>query len=117
MRPSRLSLSNQPFDEVLLTLAGRVPAAEQITWAPLQRRGPGAVFVPHYALSGGALMALIVDWILANPTLVLETTDHQLGGMPQAFISKAVATISVEIPQRGRAPSPKCPGYRVSAAG
>jgi len=49
------------------------------------------VFVPHYAMSGGTLIALAADKIVMDPNAVLGPVDPQVGGMPAASILKAVA--------------------------
>lgn len=91
LRAIRLTPSDQPIDLVLHTPGGMVLAAEQIARALLQRRGPVTVFVPHYAMSGGTLIALVADKIVMDPNAVLGPVDPQVGGMPAASILKAVA--------------------------
>src|ERR1700704_1704056 len=84
-----------PIDLVLHTPGGLVLAAEQI--ASALRRHPGAVnvFVPHYAMSGGALIALAADEIVMDPNAVLGPVDPQLGmgqgSVPAASILAALA--------------------------
>jgi ClpP class serine protease len=47
--------------------------------------------VPHYALSGGTLIALAADEIVMREYAVLGPVDPQLGQCPAASILKAVA--------------------------
>jgi ClpP class serine protease len=48
------------------------------------------VFVPHYAMSGGTLIALAADEVVMDPNAVLGPVDPQIGDMPAASIIKAV---------------------------
>jgi ClpP class serine protease len=48
------------------------------------------VFVPHYAMSGGTLIALAADEIVMDPNAVLGPVDPQIGDLPAASIVKAV---------------------------
>jgi ClpP class serine protease len=48
------------------------------------------VFVPHYAMSGGTLIALAADEIVMDANAVLGPVDPQLGDMPAASIVKVV---------------------------
>jgi ClpP class serine protease len=48
------------------------------------------VFVPHYAMSGGTLIALAADEIVMDPHAVLGPVDPQLGDYPAASILRAV---------------------------
>jgi ClpP class serine protease len=48
------------------------------------------VFVPHYAMSGGTLIALAADEIVMDANAVLGPVDPQIGDMPAASIVKAV---------------------------
>jgi ClpP class serine protease len=67
-----------------------VLAAEQIAKALVERKGKVTVFVPHYAMSGGTLIALAADEIVMDANAVLGPVDPQLGDMPAASILKAV---------------------------
>src|SRR5438876_1236596 len=66
-------------------------AAEQIAHAICRRRAKVTVFVPHYAMSGGTLIALAADEIVMDPNAVLGSLDPQLGNHPAASIVRAVA--------------------------
>ncbi len=92
LRAIRLTPAEQPIDLILHTPGGMVLAAEQIARALLERKSPVTVFVPHYAMSGGTLIALAADKIVMDPNAVLGPVDPQIGGMPAASILKAVAT-------------------------
>src|ERR1700675_2659070 len=78
-----------PLDLVLHTPGGLVLAATQIARAVLKRKGKVTVFLPHYAMSGGTLLALAADEIVMCEHAVLGPVDPQLGEYPAASILKA----------------------------
>src|SRR5438105_7080391 len=78
-----------PIDLVLHTPGGLVLAATQIARAIFTRKGKVTVFVPHYAMSGGTLLALAADEIIMSEFAVLRPVDPQLGDYPAASILKA----------------------------
>ena len=88
LRAIRLTPADRPIDLVLHTPGGLVLAAEQIALALLERTGKVTVFVPHYAMSGGTLLALTADAIVMDPYAVLGPVDPQIGDMPAASIVK-----------------------------
>src|SRR3989475_4948999 len=90
LRAIRLTPSEQPIDVILHTPGGLVLAAEQIAKALVERKGKVTVFVPHYAMSGGTLIALAADEIVMDANAVLGPVDPQIGDMPAASIVKAV---------------------------
>ena len=49
------------------------------------------VFVPHYAMSGGTLLALTADEIVMDPHAVLGPVDPQIGDMAASSIVKLLA--------------------------
>ena len=61
LRAIRLTPEDMPIDLLLHTPGGLVLAAEQIAAALKRHKAPVTVFVPHYAMSGGTMIAL------ANP--------------------------------------------------
>ena len=79
-----------PVDLVLHTPGGLVLAAEQIASALADHPAPVTVYVPHYAMSGGTLIALAADQIVMAPSAVLGPVDPQLGEYPAASILAAV---------------------------
>jgi ClpP class serine protease len=68
-----------------------VLAAEQIAHALLRHQAPVTIFVPHYAMSGGTMLALACNQIVMDPNAVLGPVDPQLGDFPAASILEAVA--------------------------
>jgi ClpP class serine protease len=90
LRAIRLTPPEQPIDLILHTPGGLVLAAEQIAKALVERKGKVTVFVPHYAMSGGTLIALAADEIVMDANAVLGPVDPQIGDMPAASIVKVV---------------------------
>src|SRR2546427_806043 len=90
LRAIRHTPPEQPIDIILHTPGGLVLAAEQIAKALVERKGKVTVFVPHYAMSGGTLIALAADEIVMDANAVLGPVDPQIGDMPAASIVKAV---------------------------
>ncbi len=88
LRAIQLTDDEVPLDIVLHTPGGLVLAATQIARAIQGHRGKVTVFVPHYAMSGGTLIALSADEIVMCRHSVLGPIDPQLGGMPAASIVK-----------------------------
>src|SRR3954452_20289900 len=86
LRAIRLTPPEQPIDIILHTPGGLVLAAEQIAKALVERKDKVTVFVPHYAMSGGTLIALAADEIVMDANAVLGPVDPQLGDMPAASI-------------------------------
>ena len=76
LRAIRLTPPDQPIDLILHTPGGLVLAAEQITKALVEHKGKVTVFVPHYAMSGGTLIALAADEIV---TLVVQVNGKVRG--------------------------------------
>jgi ClpP class serine protease len=79
-----------PIDLVLHTPGGLVLAAEQIAAALAAHPARVTVYVPHYAMSGGTLIALAAESIVMSPSAVLGPVDPQLGEYPVASILEAV---------------------------
>ncbi len=79
-----------PIDLIIHTPGGLVLAAEQIAKALKRHKAPTRVIVPHYAMSGGTLIALAADEIIMDENAVLGPVDPQLGSEPAASIVKAV---------------------------
>ncbi len=90
MRAIRLTPPEMPIDLVLHTPGGLVLASEQIACALKRHQGKVTIFVPHYAMSGGTLIALAANEIVLDPNAVLGPVDPQLGYYPAASILKAL---------------------------
>lgn len=90
LRAIRRTPKNVPIDIILHTPGGLVLAAEQIAWALTSHEAKVTVFVPHYAMSGGTLLALAADEIVMDEHAVLGPIDPQLGNYPAVSILKAI---------------------------
>jgi ClpP class serine protease len=90
LRAIRLTPPDQPIDMILHTPGGLVLAAEQIAQALLAHKGKVTVFVPHYAMSGGTLIALAAHEIVMDANAVLGPVDPQIGDMPAASILRVL---------------------------
>lgn len=91
LRAIRLTPPEQPIDLILHTPGGLVLASEQIAKALVERKGKVTVFVPHYAMSGGTMIALAADEIVMDNNAVLGPVDPQIGGMPAGSIVNLLA--------------------------
>jgi ClpP class serine protease len=96
LRAIRMTPDDTPIDLVLHTPGGLVLAAEQIAHAVRSHPAKVTVLVPHYAMSGGTMLALAADEIVMDPQAVLGPVDPQLGDMPAASILRVVASKDVE---------------------
>ena len=90
LRAIRFTPPDMPIDLVLHTPGGLVLASEQIAFALKRREGKVTVFVPHYAMSGGTLVALAADEIVMDPNAVLGPVDPQLGTAQSSFAAASV---------------------------
>src|ERR1700720_1780783 len=63
LRAIQMTDDEVPLDLVLHTPGGLVLAALQIAKAVRENKGKATIFVPHYAMSGGTLIALAADEI------------------------------------------------------
>jgi ClpP class serine protease len=75
-----------PIEIILHTPGGLVIAARQIATALADHDGPVTAVVPHYAMSGGTLIALAADEILLDAHASLGPVDPQLGQYPAASL-------------------------------
>lgn len=90
LRAIQMTDKDVPIDLILHTPGGLVLAAEQIAYALRKHPAKVTVFVPHYAMSGGTLIALAADEIIMNENAVLGPVDPQVGQHPAASILKVL---------------------------
>src|SRR6266853_2504728 len=88
LRAIQMTDDDVPLDIVLHTPGGLVLAALQIARAIRGHKAKVTVLVPHYAMSGGTLIALAADEIVMCDHAVLGPVDPQLGQFPAASILK-----------------------------
>jgi ClpP class serine protease len=96
IRAIHLTDPDIPIDLILHTPGGLVLASLQIARAMSRRPGKVTVFIPHYAMSGGTLIALAADEIVMCEHAVMGPVDPQLDQYPAASILRAVAKKPVE---------------------
>jgi ClpP class serine protease len=90
LRAIQMTDDDVPLDLVLHTPGGLVLAALQIAKAVREHKAKVTVFVPHYAMSGGTLIALAADEIVMCKHSVLGPIDPQLGQSPAASVTKVI---------------------------
>jgi ClpP class serine protease len=102
LRAVRMTPPDMPIDLVLHTPGGLVLASEQIAFALKRHQGKVTIFVPHYAMSGGTLLALAADEIVMDPDAVLGPVDPQLGGAQGSYYPAASILKALEQPNPNR---------------
>ena len=90
LRAIKLTDDDVPIDLILHTPGGLVLASEQIAKALCRHKATVTVFVPHYVMSGGTMIALAADEIVMDDNAVLGPVDPQVGEYPAASILKVV---------------------------
>jgi ClpP class serine protease len=90
LRAIQMTDEEIPLDIVLHTPGGLVLAALQIARAIHEHKAKVTVFVPHYAMSGGTLIALAADEIIMSKHAVLGPIDPQIGELPAVSLVKVV---------------------------
>ncbi len=79
IRAINMTDDDTPIDLIIHTPGGLVLAAGQIARALKRHKAKTTVIIPHYAMSGGTLIALAADEIIMDPNAVLGPVDPQLG--------------------------------------
>lgn len=90
LRAIQMTDPDVPIDLILHTPGGLVLASMQIARALANHKAKVTVFVPHYAMSGGTLIALAADEIVISPYATLGPADPQIGQYAAASILKVV---------------------------
>src|SRR5260370_10409724 len=88
LRDIQMTDDDVPLDIILHTPGGLVLAALQIAHAIRGHKAKVTAFVPHYAMSGGTLIALATDEIVMCPHSVLGPVDPQVGHFPASSLIK-----------------------------
>ncbi len=102
LRAIRLTPDEMPIDLILHTPGGLVLASDQIAYALKRHPGRVTVIVPHYAMSGGTLVALAADRIAMDRDAVLGPVDPQLGALPHGFWPAVSILAALEAPNPNR---------------
>ncbi len=90
LRAIRMTPDDMPIDILLHTPGGLVLASEQIANAIKGHKAKVTVYVPHYAMSGGTLIALAADEIVVDENAVLGPVDPQIGEYPAVSILRVL---------------------------
>jgi len=93
LRAIRLTPKDAPIDLILHTPGGIALAATQIAFALKSHPGKKTVMVPHYAMSGGTLIALAADEIMMDPHAVLGPVDPQLGDQQGVYAASSILKV------------------------
>lgn len=95
LRAIHMTDDETPIDLVVHTPGGLAIAATQIARALAKHKGKVTVFVPHYAMSGGTLIALSADEIVMCEHAVLGPLDPQIGQFPAVSVLSVVQKKSI----------------------
>jgi ClpP class serine protease len=98
LRAIRMTAADTPIDLIMHTPGGIALAATQIALALKAHPAPKRVIVPHYAMSGGTLIALAADEILMDPHAVLGPVDPQLTDRQGAYAASSILKVVKEKP-------------------
>ena len=93
LRAIRTTSPEKPIDLILHTPGGMVLAAAQIAMALKRHPAKTTVIIPHYAMSGGTLIALAADEIIMDPDAVLGPVDPQIP-TPEGSVVPAVSVLA-----------------------
>lgn len=93
LRAIRSAPKDVPIDIILHTPGGLALAATQIALALKNHPARTSVIIPHYAMSGGTLIALAVDEIIMDPNAALGPVDPQLGDQTGAYPATSILKV------------------------
>ena len=85
-----------PIDIILHTPGGLALAATQIAMALKAHPAKKTVIIPHYAMSGGTLIALAADQIIMDPHAALGPVDPQLGDQQGVYPATSLLKVKAE---------------------
>jgi ClpP class serine protease len=102
LRAIRLTADSVPIDIILHTPGGLVLAAEQTACALSRHKADVTVFIPHYAMSGGMLIALAADEIAMDPNAVVGPVDPQIGDPQHGTYAAASILAALQQPNPNR---------------
>ncbi len=93
LRAIRAAQKDVPIDIILHTPGGLALAATQIAMALKAHPAKKTVIVPHYAMSGGTLIAFAADKIIMDPHAALGPVDPQLGDMQGSYPATSLLAV------------------------
>ncbi|MGA9140614.1 MAG: hypothetical protein WBZ29_10345 [Methanocella sp.] len=98
LRAIRITPPDVPIDLIVHTPGGIALAATQIAMALKAHPAKKTVIVPHYAMSGGTMIALAADEILMDPHAVIGPVDPQLANKDGQFAAVSILKAVKEKP-------------------
>jgi len=93
LRAIRLTPDDTPIDIIIHTPGGIALAATQIALALEAHPARKTVIIPHYAMSGGTLIALAADEIMMDPHAVMGPVDPQLGDQQGMYAASSILKV------------------------
>ncbi|TRO47843.1 hypothetical protein E2P65_03785 [Candidatus Bathyarchaeota archaeon] len=93
LRAIRLTPDDTPIDIIIHTPGGIALAATQIALALEAHPARKTVMIPHYAMSGGTLIALAADEIMMDPHAVMGPVDPQLGDQQGMYAASSILKV------------------------
>jgi ClpP class serine protease len=100
LRAIRMTPPDMPIAIIIHTPGGLVLAATQIALALKEHKAKKIAIIPHYAMSGGTLIALAVDEVWMDPNAVLGPVDPQISDQRHGVIP--AASLLRTIKERGK---------------
>ncbi len=94
LRAIRMVPKDEPIDLIIHTPGGLAIAAAQISMAPKDHHGKKTVIVPHYAMSGGTLIALAADQICMDSHAFLGPVDPQIGDQNGSYPASSLIRLT-----------------------
>jgi len=94
LRAIRRAQKDIPIDIILHTPGGLALAATQIAMALKSHPAKKTVIVPHYAMSGGTLIAFAADQIIMDQHAALGPVDPQLGDAQGAYPATSLLAVA-----------------------
>jgi ClpP class serine protease len=90
LRAIRTTPPNVPIDLVVHTPGGIALAATQIALALKAHPAKKTIIIPHYAMSGGTMIAMAADEIMMDPHAVIGPVDPQLANKDGQFAAASI---------------------------
>jgi len=101
LRAIRLTAGEVPIEIIMHTPGGLVLASEQIASALKRHKAKVTAMIPHYAMSGGTLIALAADEIIMDEDAVLGPVDPLVGDAWRSWPAASVlAALKTDNPNR-----------------
>ncbi|RLG80402.1 MAG: hypothetical protein DRO09_03190 [Thermoprotei archaeon] len=102
IRAIRSTPPEAPLMLIIHTPGGLVLAASQIARALKAHPAKKVVVIPHYAMSGGTLIALAADEIIMDPNATLGPLDPQLAGPNGIYVPAPSIIRAIELKGRDK---------------